>query len=55
MQQYKLTCECGYISNPVPFGSDAWSNNYYVPVVVGDSEKLQKLELVKLQNESENE
>ncbi len=53
--QYRLKCPCGYESAPVPFGSDAWSPDYNVPVVVENDEVLRHVVIVKQEEESEEQ
>lgn len=55
MYQYRLECECGYVSNSAPFGSSMGSPSHYVPVVVDGTDTLQTLEIVKLENETEDD
>ena len=55
MYTYRLECECGYVSNPSPYGQDMWSPNYYVPVVVDGDDKLQTLQIVMLEDETDKE
>jgi len=55
MQQYRLKCPCGYESNNAPFGADAWSSDYYVPVVVNDDEVLRYIRVTKREDESDEQ
>ncbi|QDT41975.1 hypothetical protein Pan241w_20550 [Gimesia alba] len=55
MQQFRLKCPCGYESNLAPFGSDAWSSSYFVPVVLSDDEVLHRVEIKKRADEPEED
>ena len=55
MSCYQLVCECGYESNQVSIGVDAWSDSFSVPVLVPNCEEVMTVTISPRDDESDEE